>query len=239
MNKLAILFIVISFSVAAVIYIGSDNYYLGGGTLILFLLFSFLFYIPKLKRYKKAVDRFHECYHFINNFIISLSIKKAIKPSFENTIMSMNESFRNMLFNLTELGEIEKIRYLNATYFPFHVYRLFIEIIDIYEEEGGDILFMSKYLLQECRLNEEYLNLTSSYTQKKYLDFGILWAISLAILILLRFTLTQFYVYIKEQLFFIIGLSLLAVFIAFSIYLLIKKGTHLDIKGYSENEKII
>ena len=151
----------------------------------------------------------------------------------------MNEDFRNMLYNLSELSEAEKVRYLNTTYFPFHVYRLFIEIIDIYEEEGGDILNMSKYLLQECRLNEEYINVTASYTHKKYLDFAVLWAISLAILVLLRFTLTQFYVYIKNQIFFIAGLAVLAIFIAFSIYLLISKGTHIDIKGYNEHEKII
>ena len=98
---------------------------------------------------------------------------------------------------------------------------------------------MSKYLLQECRNNEEYINSTISYATRKYFDFGILWAISLAILILLRFTLTQFYGYIKSQLFFIVALGVLSLFIAFSIYLLISKGTKIELKGYSEHEKII
>ena len=238
-NKLIILFIVISFSVAVVMYVGSDNYYLSGGVLVTFLLFSFLFFVPKLLKYRRVNDRFHECYHFINNFIISLSIKKAIKPAFENTCLSMSNSFKEMIDNLKDLNDDEKIRYLNGTYFPFHVYRLFIEIVGLYEEQGGDILEMSKYLLQECRLIEEYLISTMSFGNKKCLDFAVLWSISLAILILLRFTLTEFYIYVKNQLFFLIGLGGLSLFVILSTYLLIYKCTKIEIKGYSENEKII
>ena len=239
MNKYVVLFSVLSLVIAVIFYIGSDNIFLGLGSLITFIIFAFFFYIPKLKRYHKVVERFHECYHFINNFIISLSIKKALKPAYENTILSMDENFRNMLNELKNMNEEEILRYINGTYFPFHIYHLFVEIIGIYLEEGGDILEMSKYLLQECRLNEEYLNVTTSYSQKKYFEFGTLWAISLAVLVLLRFTLTQFYGYIKEQLFFIIGLGALVLFLAFSVYLLIARGTKVDLKGYSEHEKII
>lgn len=239
MKKLEILFMVVSIVVGIVFYIGSDHLILSIGVLAIFLVFSFFFYIPKIKRYQKVTARFHECYHFINNFIISLSIKKALKPAFDNVVMSMDNNFNEMINKLSDLNEEEKVRYLNGTYFPFHVYRLFIEIVGIYLEEGGDILQMSKYLLQECRNNEEYINITMSYANKKYLDFAVLWAISLAILVLLRFTLTQFYSYIKSQMFFVIALGVLALFIAFSIYLLISKGTKVELKGYSEHEKII
>lgn len=238
-NKTLILFVIVSISVGIVIYVGSDNIFLGVGTLLGFLLASIFIFVPKITKSKKAIERFHECYHFINNFIISLSIKKTIKPSFENTVLSMDNDFKKMVDELSNLDEEKIIRHLRGTYFPFHVYSLFIEIIDIYVEQGGDILKMSKYLLQECRLSEEYLNIISSYSNKKYLDFSILWAISLSILVLLRFTLTQFYIYIKSQIFFIAGLAILSAFIIFSIYLLVSKTTKIEIKGYDEHEKII
>ena len=238
-NKTLILFIILSISIGIVIYVGSDNLYLGLGSLVMFLFASVLVFVPRINKSKKAIARFHECYHFINNFIISLSIKKAIKPSLENTVLSMDQDFKNMIDGLSNMDEEAIIRYLRGTYFPFHVYSLFIEIIDIYLEQGGDILKMSKYLLQECRLTEEYLNIISSYSTKKYLDFSILWAISLSILILLRFTLTQFYGYIKSQIFFIAGLAALVAFIIFSIYLLVMRTTKIEIKGYDEHEKIV
>lgn len=238
MNKLVPLFISISLVVAVVMYIATENIFLSIGVLAAFVFFSIFFYIPKLVTYDKTCKRFHECFHFINNFIISLSIKKAITPALENTVLSMNEEFVSMFNSIENTSELERLRYLSGKYFPFHVYRLFIQVVELYEEEGGDVLESSKYLLDQCRYNEEYVSSSSSLAKSKYINFAVLWVISLSILVLLRFTLTDFYGYIKSQTLFIVSLALLSLFIAFSIFMLILRATSLDLKGYNKNEKI-
>ena len=238
-NRLYAVFVVISALMGVVIYIASENIFLSIGVLTTFIITSFALFIPNLKRFNKVSNRFHECYHFINNFIISLSIKKAISSALENTVLSMNESFVEMMNSLENMSDDEKLRYLNGGYFPFHVYRLFIQVIELYEEQGGDILESSKYLLDQCRYYEEYVTACSSLAIRKYFGFGVLWAISLSILVMLRFTLTDFYGYIKTQTLFIVSLGVLSLFIAFSIYVLILRATKIEIKGYDKHEKII
>lgn len=238
MNKQITIFMIISIFVSAVMFLATENIFLTIGVLAIFVTFSFVFYVPMLTKFEKVSKRFHECYHFINNFIISLSIKKAVSPALENTVLSMNEEFIQMFNSIENADDMERIRYLNGKYFPFHVYRLFIQIVELYEEQGGDVLESSKYLLSQCRYNEEYVSTSTSLATNKYINFSVLWAIALSILVLLKFTLTDFYGYIKSQVVFIISLGILSLFIAFSIFLLIFRATSLDLKGYNKNEKI-
>ena len=238
-NKLFVIFILISLVMAAASYLATDNYFMLGGVFIIYIALSLLFYIPRLVNFENQCQRFHECYHFINNFIISLSIKKAINAALENVILSMTPEFQEMMARLDNMMEKEKLKYLADSYFPFHVYKLFIQIIDLYEEEGGDILEMSKYLLQEARNNEEYITTSRSLARHKYFEISWLWGTTVLIIILLRFTLKDFYSSIKTQPFFLIALGVIFAFIALSIFILIKRGTETKLKGYSDHEKII
>ena len=238
-NKLFIIFLVISLIMAAASYIATDNYFMLGGVFIVYVALSLLFYIPRLTNFEKQCERFHECYHFISNFIISLSIKKAIKAALENVVLSMDNEFQEMMNRLDNMLEKEKIKSLGDSYFPFHVYKLILQIIDLYEEEGGDILEMSKYLLQEARNSEEYISTCRNLARHKYFEISWLWAATIVIIVLLRFTLKDFYASIKNQPFFLISLAAIFVFIALSIFVLIKRGTDAKLKGYQSHEKII
>ena len=238
-NKLFVIFLAISIVMAGACYLATDNYYMLGGVFLAYIILSVLFYIPRLTGFENQCERFHECYHFISNFIISLSIKKSIKAALENVTLSMGKEFQEMMSRLDSMMEKERIKYLGDTYFPFHVYKLFIQIIDLYEEEGGDILEMSKYLLQEARNSEEYITICRNLAKHKYIEISWLWAATIVIIVLLRFTLKDFYSSIKNQPFFLISLGAIFVFIAFSIFILIKRGTETKLKGYQHNEKII
>ena len=239
MNKLGPIFIAISLAVAGVVYLSSENIVLAGGVLLIYFIASFILFIPMLIKYKNVTYRFHECYHFINNFIISLSIKKSIAPSLESTSLSMDEHFQEMVNKIELTDVMDKLRYLNGSYFPFHTYRLFIQVVEIFQEQGGDILSMAKYLLQEIRHVEEYISSSSEIAKRKYIEIGTLWMITLSILVFMRFSLRDFFSYIKTQSIFIISLVVLALFILFSIFVLITRSTSIELKGYDKNEKII
>lgn len=239
MNKShLLLFLLISSVVSLVVFFTLENLFFFIGIILLYLVASLLLFMPMLKKHQQFVTRFHECYHFINNFIISLSIKKNIAGALETTVNSMPSEFVDQYNSLEKMSDNEKLNYL-STYFTFNVYQLFLQILTVWEEEGGDIIAMSKYLTGEIRNNEEYISKCESLSKRKYFEIGALWILCLAILIFLRFALKDFYNKIKSQLVFIISITALAIFILFSIYLLIKKATDVAIKGDNKNEKNI
>ena len=236
-NRILVLFL-ISLMLSIVTYIALDNYIYACAVLVLSILVVTTLISPIMASHQIKVRKYHECYHFINNFVIALSIKKSIAGSLESTVSSMPNEFTDIYNGLENMSNKEKMNYL-STYFKFHVYQLFLQIVELWEENGGDILKMSKYLISETRLNEEYITKADSMASHKYVEIGILWGFCCLIVIILRFSLKDFYDKIKSQLVFIIAILGLMVFILFSMYLLVRKGTKLQLKGYVENEKNI
>ena len=239
MNKYLAIFIIIALTASGVSYLVSENIFITIGVFVIYAISSYVLFIPKLVKYEKVIQRFHECYHFINNFIISLSIKKTIGLALENVSLSMNTSFQEMFSSLQDMSDEEKIKYLNGNYFPFHLYQLFIQVISLYQEQGGDILKMSKYLLSDLRYNEEYVSKVQGQGVRKCVEIGVLWLICFAILGFVRFALKDFYASLKQQTIFIVSIALFMVFVLFSIYVLVNRSTNIKLKGYNPHEKII
>ncbi len=236
MNSSLIILIFVSLVVGVASYVALNNIFITIGIIAVYLLVSILLFVPQIKRYQIKVRKFHECYHFINNFVISLSIKKSIAGSLESTVNSMPNEFIEIYEGLENMNDKEKLQYF-STYFSFYVYQLFLQIVDLWEESGGDILVMSKFLINEVRHNEEYISKCETIISHKYTEIGILWLFCIAIVVILRFSLNDFYLKIQSQPFYIIAISCLFLFILINIYLLIQKGIKLQIRGYNENEK--
>lgn len=238
MKKSFIYFLIISLVVAIIMYISSNNIILSLGVLIVFICASILFINPKIVNFYQVIDRYHECFHFINTYIISLSIKQSVSAALETTSLTMGESFNFIFEKLEDLSEESKIKYLES-YFPFYSYQLFVQIVGLWQEEGGDILKMSNYLLNEIRQEEEYVTQISSLAKRKYIESVSLWSVCLLILVLLKFSLSNFYIKIQSQKLFLLSLALLSGFILFSIYVLVLRGTKIQLKGYKQNEKLL
>ena len=239
MNKRHLfIFITISLIIGVVSFVVLENFYVSIGLLLVYLLVSVFVLLPILKKYESTMLKYHECYHFENNFIISLSIKKSISGALETTVNSMPPEFVDQYNSLENMTDTQKLDYLSS-YFTFYDYQLFLQIVNLWQDQGGDIIAMSKYLTMELRNNEEYLSKCETLARRKYFEIAVLWMLSLAILIFLRFALKDFYMKVKTQLVFIIAVVALNLFILFSIYLLISRGTKIAIKRTQENEKDI
>ncbi len=237
MNSKFVLFLLLSLVCGVISYISLSNIFVSLGIIAVYLIVSIVLINPLIKQYEIKSKRYHENYHFINNFIIALSIKKSIKGALESTLGSMPSEFNEMIEGIENMNDHEKINYL-STYFTFYSYRLFLQIIDFWEEEGGDILEMSKFLLDDIRHEEEYISKSSTLFTRKVGELISMWGICLLILVVLRFSLKEFYLNIQTQPLFLIAICALFAFLLFTIYLLIYKGTSLKIKGVRKNEKI-
>ena len=130
----------------------------------------------------------------------------------------------------------EKIAYLSK-YFKFDIYHLFVDTILLWNEEGGDILKMSRYLIDQARLKEEYLLRCESMHKTKTIEFVILWSIALSILAVLRFALSQFFSYILHTIVYQTAIVIIMLFALFSVYLLVMRVTNLELEGWKDEEK--
>ena len=115
---------------------------------------------------------------------------------------------------------------------------MFIDLINLYEEQGGNILDMSRYLLEETRQMEDYIFRCQNIARKRMVEFSILWILTMTIMVVMRFSLSQFFADISKQIFFPIGIGGIVLFTLVSIHIAIVKMCNLKIKGWDDNEKI-
>lgn len=229
-----ILVAIVSFLFGIICYLATNSIFVALIVILLTTLYFVLIGTKKTNKYKIKISRFHSCYLFINNFIIALSIKKAIKPAFDSTIVTMDEDIQELIDSIKENTEEDKLKYLTK-YFKFDIYNLFLDLIALWLDQGGDIISMSSNLTNRARELEEYVSEAEQIHNKKFIEFTILWTFSLAILVFLRFALSQFFSKITSQLFYLIGIGTIFVYVLITIHLLISKMTTLDIKGWKDD----
>ena len=159
-----------------------------------------------------------------------------MNAAFQSGYEITDESTREIIDSIKDLNEEEKLSYL-IKYFKFDIYRLFVDTIKLWNEEGGDILKMSEYLINQARLKEQYLLNSETIHRQKTIEFVVLWSISLAILGILRFALSQFFNKISGSLFYQISVSTIVLFALFSIYILVMRVSNFDLEGWKDDEK--
>lgn len=224
--------LIIGLLLTFVCYFATSNIFVGIGVLVTSVVFYFLLVYKRILNHKLATTKIHECYLFINNYLISLSIKGSLNAAFEATRTSISDEFTEFISGIEEMNPQEKLVYLNK-YFPFHVYQIFIDIIALWQEEGGDILEMSSHITNEMREIKEYVTFCQSVARRKAVEIGTLWLFSLAIVIVLRLSLSDFYGDLLKQPLFIGAIASLALLVLLSIYILIHRVTYLEIRRSS------
>ena len=185
----------------------------------------------RFKNYQLSTSRFKSCYNFINSFIISLSIKSTIPGAFESTLLTIDDEIKEEIEGISHMNDLEKLNYLKS-YYHFHIYELFLNVITLYEDRGGNILDMSQHLISETQNQNEYIIKCESLSLRKWVEFTILWFLSLAILVILRFALNQFFDLIAKQLLFKVSIGVIFLLVLASIEVLARKSFSIDVKGW-------
>ncbi len=184
--------------------------------LMICLVFFFVLIEKEYQKYKKINRTTHECVNFINNFIISLSIHNTISATFEMIKESFSGELKKEVDSIEHLNIVEKLEYL-SDYFNSSLYDFFLKIIHQYEYNGGDIIGISQILIFDSRNVETSLDNFISVSKRKFIEFIILWGITMAILLILQFALSMFYDTILNMSFY--APSIFIFFIMFLIFL--------------------
>lgn len=228
--------VVVSFVYAGVAYIASQNIF---STISIFLLNTAFFVLivqRQMNKNQQKIHRYHACFQFINSFIISLNVKGSLSAAIESGYETTDAQTKEILDSIKELNDDEKLNYLSK-HFKFDIYRLFVDTVSLWNEQGGDILKMSQYLIYQARLKEEYLINCETIHRQKTVEFVILWSISLAILAILRFALSQFFDRIRNILFYQIAVVGVVIFSMLSVYILLKRVSNIQLEGWKNEEK--
>ena len=228
--------IIVSLIFSGVTFIATQNIFSPIFIFVLSIAFFILIARRQINKSQQKIHRYHQCFQFINSYLISLNVKGSLSAAMESSYETADDSTKEIIDSIKELSEEEKITYLTK-YFKFDLYHLFVDMVSLWNEQGGDILKMSHHLVEQVRLKEEYLFTCESLNKSKTIEFVVLWAIALVILASLRFALSQFFDRISKTVVYQVAVVVVMLFALLSIYILISRITNVYLEGWKDDEK--
>ena len=230
MKKEAVFTIIFPIIFAGIAFLTSNSFIVMGIVLLTSILYFIFFFCKRSFRYELKCQRFSSCYQFIDSFILALSVKETISGAMESVVPLMDKRFQDEVSGLEHLSDQEKLTYLKKFY-PFSIYELFLNIIDIYQERGGNIFDISAYLMEVLRQEEESLSKSKAIGYRKMVEFVTLWGFSLLILVIMRFALFDLYMDMSSSFLFKGMIVTLFLYIIISIEFISRKIFSLPIQG--------
>ena len=229
MKKVDIIFVIIGLFLGILCYLSTINCIFTAIVPVVFIVDYFILMRKRIVRYFDLIERVHTSYHFINSFVVTLSVKDSLDEAYENGIRINNAKLNAETKELNEMPVIERIRYLRG-YFNLSIYKMFLNVLDLYQDQGGNILSMADNLLRESTRTEKTLSETLSIGYKHLIEFTILWCMSFGILLFMRFSIEEFYLMMLKNVF--VGPLILVYFIICisSVNLFINSFTDLTVK---------
>ena len=142
-------FVLLTSMLAVVAYFASLDIYLPIFVLLSYLLYYFVIGRKFLVKKDRLTKRIHACYHFINAFIISMSVKESLEDAYQSGIRFEDKELNEITENLENLKVSDRILYLRE-FFNLAVFKMFINVLNLYQDQGGNILSMSDDLISEA-----------------------------------------------------------------------------------------
>ena len=201
-------------------YLASDQWIVALGVLALSFVASSLLFVPSLLRHLQEERVRHECYQFVNSFLITLSVCQSLDHSYEVAVGGIQGEFKDLTTKITHMRVDERIEYLKD-YFRLEIYAMFVSILRLYIDRGGDVLNLASELLNELTRIEETGRYLSGKKRRNAVQFVLMWTMALLVMCFVRFGLNSFFDSIKTSRTFLLGITVFYGFllIAFYIYL--------------------
>ena len=221
-----------TFSVSLILglsaFFASDQWLLGVGVGLISMLIGVFYIVPCGSRFVSLSTKRHECYLFIHGFLITLSVCMSLEKAFDVATTSMGKEFHKLDETLSTMQPREKVDYL-VTYFDSDLYRMFLSILRIYLDRGGDVLKLSSELTAEASRVEETEQAYQKQAIRKMMTFVFLWLMSVVIVVFMRFGLSTFFETMKVSLVYLGSLSAFYLFmiLSFAVYCHLHTGVRL------------
>ena len=235
MKKLDIVFVIISLLIALTSYFATNLIYIPIGVFAIYLIYYFVLVRKRIKRYLNKTEVIHSCYNFINSFVISLSVKDSLEEAYQNGLRLAPKTMLEETNEIENKTIIERLVFLRQ-YFNLAIYKMFLNIVNLYQDQGGNILTLSDSLMKECTRVEKSMQESASISNKHLVEFAILWLLSIFILVFLRFALSDFYLKMLSSVIFVVLVTIYYLLFLVASFLFILKYVNLVIKEDVGNE---
>ena len=236
MKIVSIVGIVSAVLLGALAFLATNNYIVAAVVLVLALGYYMLIAHKMIKKYLSRVQRTHECYKFINSFLITMSVKESLTEAFSSGTLNASPEFKKELADLENMVVEDRIIYLRR-YFDLAIYKMFINVLKLYQDQGGNILALGETLMQETTMVENSVTRSFNIGVKKIVEYAILWVLTFAILIFMRFGMSDFYITMLNNRFFVFCLIVFFLFFIAAFHIFLLKFTKLSIKEDKVNEE--
>lgn len=179
-------------SMGGIAYLVTESFYFLAAVFLLFFCAFFFVISPMIHRFLVRHRKRHESYGFINSFIVTLSVTASLEKAYASAFEGTEGEEKDILLSLEEYPVIQRVEYL-ASYFHSSLFDMFLSVLHIYLEQGGDILALSSLLLEEATRVEDAGNQIRKESLGVFVQYLLLWLMALAVLAFLRFGLANFY----------------------------------------------
>ncbi|MDO5330949.1 MAG: hypothetical protein Q4F15_06015 [Bacillota bacterium] len=178
--------------------IGGFAYFMCGN-IVVGVAFSLIYFVcliafikPWLEQFGKRKRKRRECYRFVSSFLISYALTGSLDKSYEGGVADCVGELKEVVDGIATERVEARIRQLES-YFESEGYSMFLSLYSLYEEQGGDLLSISKSLLDELTRVEESGNSIDKQGGRNLIAFTSMWVLSFLIMGFLRFGLVSFF----------------------------------------------
>lgn len=183
----------------------------------------FGYYIPnRLKKFQIKTERARETFHFINAFVIALSVKKTPSAALEIIKGQLSVPLRQAVEEVETTDTFLILEHLK-TYFETPSYDMFLTVIDLYVSQGGSIISMAALLLAMLRIKQTDIDEKALIAKRKLTNFVILWALTLVVLLFSRFGISFLFEAMIDAPLFKVGISSYFMFMLYSVYVWMRR----------------
>ncbi len=219
-------------------YLASDVWYIGAGVGVIAIVLMVSYVCPAFYAFGQKCRKRHECYLFIHSYLVTLSVCVSLERAYESAAGPLGKEFHHLDPTLEGMDAKEKVEYLNA-YFASDLYRLFLSLLDLYLNRGGDVLKLSGELTAEASRIEESESSYQKKAARKAASFFFLWLVSTVIVVFLRFGLANFFTTLKTSWMYLGSLLVFYVFflVSIGIYAYMHTGVKIALPRRVKREK--
>ena len=187
---------------------------LSGGVLILQLGMWWIglrFWLQQTKQDQKD----SQMYYWMQTLLTTLSIKKTITETFVNVVQQYQLKKEHWIDPYMSNDSLHALRNLKQR-FTHPLYGLFLNTLEFYEVQGGEVLILFDSILQQTRLVEARRTEIQSLTKKYFFQWVFLWVLNLFILLMAKFVLMDLFDVMKTNLIFIAMITMVVLYFPFS-----------------------
>ena len=158
-----------------------------------------------------------------------MSVKESLEDAYQSGIRFEDKDLNEVTAEIENMKVSDRISYLRE-FFNLAVFKMFMNVLDLYQDQGGNILSMSDDLISETTRIEKSVSESIAESNRYLGQFLLLWIMAIAVLLFIRFSISSFYLTMVRSKVFVGFLLVFFVEILFSIHLFIVRYSSISIK---------